>query len=81
MAEAHSRSLGRSGNPQPLAARCAHGEDRSRSRNPNLLANVALVRSPLLQVLERHFPEQSLPEIREHLHSRPGRCLTLLAST
>ena len=57
------------------------GEDRSRSRNPNLLANVALVRSALLHVLERHFPEQSLPEIREHLHSRPGRCLTLLAST
>jgi hypothetical protein len=75
MVAAHSRPLGRGGNPQSLAAR------RARSRNPNLLANVALVRSALLHVLERHFPEQSLPEIREHLHSRPGRCLTLLATT
>jgi predicted transposase YbfD/YdcC len=57
------------------------GEDRSRSRNAQLLANVALVRSSLLHVLERHFPGRSLPEVREHLHSRPGRCLTLLATS
>jgi len=56
------------------------GEDRSRSRNAQLLANVALVRSCLLHVLERHFPGRSLPEVREYLHSRPARCLSLLAS-
>ena len=31
------------------------GEDRSRSRHPNLLANMALLRSALLTVLADHF--------------------------
>ncbi len=56
------------------------GEDRSRSRNPNLLANMALIRSALLALLAQHHPDQSLPQIKEHLHSRPGRCLNLLNS-
>jgi hypothetical protein len=56
------------------------GEDRSRSRNAPLLANLALLRSALLHLLARHFPDRPLPEIREHLHSRPGRCLALLAA-
>lgn len=55
------------------------GEDRSRSRNATLLANVALLRSALLQVLAPHLETQSLPQLREHLHSRPARCLALLA--
>jgi predicted transposase YbfD/YdcC len=54
------------------------GEDRSRSRNPNLLANLALLRSTLLALLAEHFPDQPLPEIREYLHSRPAKCLALL---
>ena len=57
------------------------GEDRSRSRNAHLLANLALLRNVLLGVLARHFPERPLPEIREHLHSRPGQCLALLAQS
>ena len=57
------------------------GEDRSRSRNPNLLANVALIRSALLHLFAQHFPERPLPEIREQLHSRPGQCLALVAAT
>ena len=56
------------------------GEDRSRSRQPNLLANVALLRSALLALLAEHHPGESLPEIREQLHSRPGRCLKLLSA-
>lgn len=56
------------------------GEDDSRSRHPNLLANLALWRNALLLVLSDHFPEKPLPEIQEHLHSRPGRCLALLCS-
>lgn len=55
------------------------GEDRSRSRNANLLANVALIRNALLQILSEHTQEQSLPKLREHLHSRPGQCLALIA--
>lgn len=56
------------------------GEDRSRSRNASLLANVALIRSALLALLAHHHPDESLPQIREHLHSRPHRCLALLNS-
>jgi len=55
------------------------GEDRSRSRNPNLLANLALLRSALLALLAELHPDQPLPQIRERLHSHPRRCLNLLA--
>ena len=54
------------------------GEDGSRSRHPNLLANVALIRSALLALLAEEHPGESLPHLREQLHSRPSRCLTLL---
>lgn len=53
------------------------GEDRSRSRNPNLLANLALIRNVLLAVLEK-LESHSLPETREFLHSRHRECLHLL---
>ncbi len=56
------------------------GEDRSRSRNATLLANVALIRSALLALLAQLHPDQSLPQIKEHLHSRPSRCFALLNS-
>jgi hypothetical protein len=56
------------------------GEDRSRSRQPNLLANLALLRSALLLLWTDQGPVQSLPQIREHLHSRPTECLNLLHS-
>ena len=56
------------------------GEDASRSRNANLLANVALIRRALLALLAEHHPDQPLPELLEHYHSRPGRCLHLLNS-
>ena len=88
------------------------GEDASRSRNPNLLANVALIRSAehsygfrpgargrgraaargspapsgallrsaLLALLAEHHPDEPLPQIKEDLHSRPSRCLSLINS-
>jgi predicted transposase YbfD/YdcC len=56
------------------------GEDRSRSRNANLLANLALIRSALLHLLSDHIQEQSLPEFRENLGARPGSCLHLIAN-
>jgi predicted transposase YbfD/YdcC len=55
------------------------GEDRSRSRNAQLLANLALIRSALLQTLADHLLEQSLPELRDNLRSCPKRCLALIA--
>jgi len=54
------------------------GEDQSRSRHPNLLANLALLRNALLFVLAQQCPEQSLPEVLERLHSRPAQCLQIL---
>lgn len=56
------------------------GEDASRSRSANLLANMALLRNTLLRVLADQYPEQSLPEVLEHLHSRPDRCLQIIRS-
>ncbi|MCX8017865.1 MAG: hypothetical protein N2690_08225, partial [Rhodocyclaceae bacterium] len=40
------------------------GEDGSRSRNANLLANLALIRSALLRVLAAELETQSLPQLR-----------------
>jgi predicted transposase YbfD/YdcC len=54
------------------------GEDRSRSRNAHLLANVALIRSALLALISEPLQGQSLPELRESLASNPARCMTLL---
>jgi predicted transposase YbfD/YdcC len=55
------------------------GEDGSRSRNANLLANLALIRNALFRVLADAGEEHSLPEWGERLHSNPGHCLALLA--
>jgi predicted transposase YbfD/YdcC len=57
------------------------GEDRSRSRNANLLANLALIRSALLAILADQMQERSLPEFRESLAAHPGRCLALIANS
>lgn len=54
------------------------GEDGSCSRNANLLANVALIRSALLHVVADSLDEQSLSALLERLHSRPTQCLALL---
>ena len=56
------------------------GEDGSRSRNANLLANVALIRCSVLALLAEHHSDLSLPQVQEHLHSRPSRCFHLLNS-
>lgn len=54
------------------------GEDRSRSRNANLLANLALIRNALLAIVSEHLDARTLPELRESLHSRPSRCYAVL---
>ena len=57
------------------------GEDGTRSRHAKLLANLALIRNALLQVLSEALQEQSLPQLCESLHSHPGRCLAFLAAS
>lgn len=54
------------------------GEDRSRTRNPKALANLAVLRNPLLSVLSASDNGMSLPQWREALHSDPAACLALL---
>jgi predicted transposase YbfD/YdcC len=56
------------------------GEDRSRSRNPNLLANMALVRNALFALLADKRPNQSLPVTFEKFQSKPAQALSLLRS-
>jgi len=57
------------------------GEDGSRSRNSTLLANIALIRNALLEVIADHLSEQSYPEFGENIEGRPARCLALLAAS
>ncbi|MFM8880024.1 MAG: hypothetical protein ACKOKG_12980 [Verrucomicrobiota bacterium] len=46
------------------------GEDRSRSRSRSLLTNLALIRNGLLRVLNRCFPGDSIPVIRERIQAK-----------
>jgi predicted transposase YbfD/YdcC len=55
------------------------GEDRSRSRNPNLLANLALLRSAALLLLARKYPDQNRAHVRESLFNNPTQCLRLVS--
>ena len=48
------------------------GEDRSRSRNPNLLANVILIRNALLAGLAQKMPDEPLPKVFEQLAAKPA---------
>jgi len=57
------------------------GEDGSRSRNSTLLANMALIRNALLEVIADHLSEQSYPEFCENIEGKPARCLALLAAS
>ena len=57
------------------------GEDGSRSRNATLLANLALLRNVLLHVMAPELETQSLPQLRERLHSRPALGLKFLATS
>ncbi len=56
------------------------GEDRSRSRNTNLLTNLALLRNALLRVLSRCFQGESVPVIRERIQSNPSLALNAIRS-
>lgn len=55
------------------------GEDRSRSRHPRLLANLALLRTALLRVIARKFPDQSIPTLFEFLRANPDIAFAALA--
>jgi predicted transposase YbfD/YdcC len=48
------------------------GEDTTRSRDPNLVANLALVRNALFRLLSRHYPNRSHSELREAFAANPS---------
>jgi hypothetical protein len=54
------------------------GEDRSRTRKPRALANLALLRNVLLALIPVHFPDLPLKEVFERLHSNPAASLRVL---
>ena len=54
------------------------GEDRSRTRKPKALANLALLRSALLVLLPEHYPDRPLPILAEMFAASPAAGLRLL---
>lgn len=56
------------------------GEDKSRTRNPNALANLALIRNALLALLPVSRPNKSWPEIKEEFQSDSSACYRLIAA-
>jgi hypothetical protein len=54
------------------------GEDRTRTRAPNILINLALIRSACLRVTNLHAPERSLVELQETCAIDPAFSSALL---
>ena len=47
------------------------GEDQTRSSKPNLVANLALLRSALFCLLHHHYPDRPHSELRESFAANP----------
>lgn len=56
------------------------GEDGSCSRNPNLLANLALIRNALLALLAQDFPDTASPVLLEEFGRKTNQSLRILCS-
>ena len=56
------------------------GEDATRSRNPELLANLALMRNALLALHAEHYPGSNLVELQESVQRLASLSLRLLRS-
>lgn len=54
------------------------GEDRTRSRNPNIVGAFALLNNATHALMRRTFALQSLPETIERFQSRPSLALRLV---
>jgi hypothetical protein len=54
------------------------GEDRTRTRNPALLINLALIRSACARVRNNHDPNGSLPRFKEQCAADPALAFRLL---
>ena len=56
------------------------GEDGSCSRNPNLLANLGLIRNALLALLAQNFPDTASPVLVEEFGRKTNQSLRILCS-
>jgi len=56
------------------------GEDRSRSRKPSLLANLALIRTCLLRILPTCFPGEPLPVVQERAQKDSNLAFRILSA-
>lgn len=54
------------------------GEDSSRTRNPRILINLALIRSALLALLAENNPRASLPLLMENFAANPSAAFKLI---
>jgi hypothetical protein len=54
------------------------GEDRTRSRHPNVLINLALLRSATLLLLNHGYPGRRLPELNEAFAVKPALAWRLI---
>ena len=54
------------------------GEDGTRSRNPQVLINVALLRSATLLLLNQGYPGRRLPELNEAFAANPALAWRLI---
>lgn len=55
-------------------------EDRTPSRHPHVVGNLAVLRSAALHLINRHFDDHSHCQARESLAARPTLSLQLLRS-
>jgi predicted transposase YbfD/YdcC len=55
-------------------------EDQTRTRNVNVLANLALMRSALLRICADHWPDRSLPSVFETCQHSLPKALRALSS-
>ena len=51
------------------------GEDKTRSRDANLVANLALVRSAVFRLINHYYPDRSHSELREAFAAHPSVAL------
>jgi len=73
---------GRSGKPQSLDCRDAIWlEDKTRSRNPNLVGNLAVIRNALLSIVAIHREQYgSLPAFTEALRANESEAYRLITT-
>lgn len=56
------------------------GEDRTRSKKPNIVGNLALLRSAACHLINHHYPDRSHSDLLESFAANPFHSLALICS-